>query len=58
MSIIQCIYWPVGVDVILTNKTAKEIKGEPQKFSEIFGQDSYSNVSPYRKNIHRVDKKK
>jgi hypothetical protein len=48
MSIIKCIYWLVGigVDVILMNKTVKQLQGDPQHFSENFGQGGYSNISP------------
>jgi len=46
MSIIKCIYWLVGSDVILMNKTVKHIQSKPQQFSETFGQGGYSNASP------------
>jgi hypothetical protein len=37
MKIIKCIYWLVGVDVILVNNTVQQKQGDPQHFSENLG---------------------
>jgi hypothetical protein len=58
MSITKCIYWLFVVDVILMNKTVKQIQSEPKHFPEHFEQVGCGKVSPERKSIHRVDTKK
>jgi hypothetical protein len=48
----------IFVDVILMNKTLKQIQSQPKYFHEHFEQAGCGKVSPERKSIHRVDTKK